>query len=521
MSDPLTVLTESLGGSPLAGAIMAGDAAAWVAPRPSDGRAWRTRAAETRRRFDARWLDALAPAFDAHGPAAERLRAAAADGVLVTTGQQAGLFGGPIYTWAKAMSALALADALQDACGMPVAPVFWAATDDADFAEAAATWVAMPGGAVPLTLAPTAPAGTIMAATPVGDVAPVLAALEAAARSAPYGEALIAVREAYPLAAGPPPTVGGSFVALLRQLLEPLGIAVLDAAHDAVRRRADPVLRQALEHAGAIDDALWERDRQLRAAGYDPQVALVRGLSLVFRIALNQRVRVPLAAAQAAAASAAPGTLSPSVLLRPVLEQALLPTIAYVAGPGELAYGAQSTAVAAAMRLAAPIMVPRWSGTIVEPHVAKGLREHGLTIEDLRDPHAAERRLLHKHLPAGVRAALEAIGAGIDTGLEALRRADGADLVPPATIDWTRGTMRYRLGRLERRFRAALRDEHRATLFDIATLRGALFPGGTRQERRLNLIPTLARQGAALWTAMRAPAAAHAAALVGQLTAEQ
>ena len=93
------------------------------------------------------WLTPLRHAFDPTGVAADRLEAAAKGGFVVTVGQQPGLFGGPLYTWWKALSALAFADALQQATGVPVAPVFWAATDDSDFVEASWTAVATPDGA--------------------------------------------------------------------------------------------------------------------------------------------------------------------------------------------------------------------------------------------------------------------------------------------------------------------------------------------------------------------------------------
>ncbi len=508
------VRTEPLGAGPLARAVLEGRAPEWHPAPPVDARRWAAHIGHVRAGADAQWLAALAPAFAASGAAAERLRRAAAHGAVVTTGQQPGLFGGPGLVWAKAMTVLAFADALEVASGVPIAPIFWAATDDADFAEAATTWVAMPGGAVGLSIVPTAPEGSAMAVTPLGQVGPALAGLEAAAGSAAFGEPLIAVREAYAPPTGTP-TVGGSYVTLLRRLLEPLGIAVLDAAHPATRARAFPVLRQALIHADAIDAALEARDGEIRAAGYEPQVARVTGLSLVFRYADGIRTRIPLAAATAAAADAAPGHLTASVLLRPVVERGILPTVAYAAGPSELAYFAQTTAVATALGHEPPLAIPRWSGTIVEPQIAEGLARYGLSIDDLREPHAAEARLLNENLPTPIRRALDAIAESLDAGIRALLDADTGHLAPSAVAEGARRAIRHRLGLLERRYVAGVRDAHRATLFDLATLRGALFPEGDRQERRLNLLPTFARHGPAVFATMRSRADAHAASLLG------
>ena len=142
------VITQPLAGNPLAAAAIAGTApAGWYEPQPRDPNAWRERLESVRSGFAADWLARLAPAIQASDKAKERLDSVAGGkGVLVTTGQQPGLFGGPIYTLSKALSALALANSLQETTGVPVAPMFWAATDDTDFKEASSTVVADSGG---------------------------------------------------------------------------------------------------------------------------------------------------------------------------------------------------------------------------------------------------------------------------------------------------------------------------------------------------------------------------------------
>ncbi len=147
MTEPL-VVTLPFGGSPLARAALAGTVPPeWFARAPTDAEGWGSRAREIMN--DARvrdWARVLAPALSVSGVAAERLaRSRAGRGVVVTTGQQPGLFGGPVYTWSKALSALTLADALERATGIPTAPVFWAATYDADFAESSASYVILNG----------------------------------------------------------------------------------------------------------------------------------------------------------------------------------------------------------------------------------------------------------------------------------------------------------------------------------------------------------------------------------------
>ena len=138
--------------------------AEWYSHRPTSPAAWRAHALQVRASLDGfDWLTTLAPAFAATGAAADRLAQAAARGVVVTTGQQPGLFGGPGYTWTKALSALSLADELSTAIDMPVAPVFWAASDDADWMEAAVTHVATARGLRTLSLVGEPTEGVAMA----------------------------------------------------------------------------------------------------------------------------------------------------------------------------------------------------------------------------------------------------------------------------------------------------------------------------------------------------------------------
>jgi bacillithiol biosynthesis cysteine-adding enzyme BshC len=507
------VISEPLGGSPLSARAAAGEAPSeWYTPRPRTPDEWRRHLLAVGASQRAGWADALAPALELSGPAATRLRRVLdAGGVLVTTGQQPGLFGGPIYTWSKAIGTLALADALEEATGVPVAPIFWAATDDSDFAESSWTMVTRPGGADELRLAGPAPAGLSMAQVPLGDdVKGLLERLEQGAGSASWREPLEVVRYAYRSGQ----TVGAAYVELLRALLGPLEVAVLDAAHPSVRRAASPILRAALRDAKPLADALAERSAALTAAGHRPQVAEVGGLSLVFGVAGGERRRIRTSDAPAAAVDAPPDGLSPNVLLRPVVERALFPTAAYVAGPAELAYFAQSSAVADALELSRPLAVPRWSCTIVEPHVARILEKFGLTIADLRDPHAAETRLARASVPSEVSGAVARLRAAIDRSVATLTD-EGGEIVPPTAIAGAGRAMEHRLARLERRFAAAMKRRLAGELEQIGTARGSLFPAGRRQERALNLIPLLARYGPDLLDGMREQALAHAEAMVG------
>jgi len=502
------ILSQPLGGTPLSLLLQRGEAPPdWLPGAPVGPDAWRRAAVERSRAADwnARWAT-LEPALAASGAAAQRLARVRNDGgVVVTTGQQPGLFGGPIYTWTKAIGALALADAIERATGIATAAIFWAATDDADFLEAASTVVARAGGAERLEQRDAPEPGTPMSLAPLGDLQRELTLFGTACGSGIDPWPLEAVTRAY---GDPRQTVGGAYVTLVRSLLAPLGIPVLDASHEAVRAAGAPLLREAHAAAPSIEQALARRTSELHDAGFEPQVEDMAGLSLVFgrdgtrkrRLALGERV-------------AESTVLTPNVLLRPILEHAILPTVAYWAGPGELAYFAQASAVAAAMGREAPLALPRWSCTLLEPHVEAVLARLGLQPDDLSRPHAAERQLAREAMDSRTAAGLASLRADVAALGERLGpepHSLGLDAVVQGAI----ATLQHRIDRLERRLLAGVARRETGRMRDLGTARGALYPFGGRQERTLNLIPILARHGTELLREIHAAATAYADEIV-------
>ncbi|MGH7652175.1 MAG: bacillithiol biosynthesis protein BshC [Gemmatimonadaceae bacterium] len=504
-------MTQPLGGNPLALAAIAGTAPSGLYERqPRGADSWRERVERVRSQFPPDWLESLYPAFDASGPALDRLTAVAGGkGVVVTTGQQPGLFGGPVYTLSKALSALAFANALQEATGVPVAPVFWAATDDTDFREASSTAISVTGGAEQLRIDHSEALGRPMAEMPLGDVSAQLDALVRSAASAIDRSPIELLEKTY----RGEQTIGSAYVAFLRALLSPLGIAVIDASSGATRATAKPVLVKALERATEIATAVRARNAEIEGAGFAPQVQEVPGLSLVFSGASGGRKRVPIKAAQKQVTA---DDLGPNVLLRPVVERAILPTATYIGGPAEIAYFAQLGVIADAIGAARPAIVPRWSCTIVEPHVEEILEKLYLLPEDLKDPHEAEARVARARLPKSVLDELNATRAVVESRIDALTDAVVETNAPVGqnVTGGLRANLLRRLERFERRLIAGSKRQHANTMTEIGTARGSLYPLGKPQERALNFVPLLARYGSALRDQMLVAATAHARDLI-------
>lgn len=474
---------------------------------------------------------ALAGAFlTAPGSDALVARLATPGALAVTTGQQPGLFGGPLYTVHKAVSAAALAAELEAAWGRPVVPVFWLAGDDHDFAEAAgAAWLDEGGAVVRHVLRVRPPAAPLvpMAREPLGaDVEAAVAALERTLRSGPHRDGVLDwVRRHWRAEA----TVAGAFGGAMAELLAPFGILCFDSTSPAAKRAMAPLLLEAAARAGELDAALADRARVLREAGRDPGVAVGDGAALVMLEGREGRDRLVPAAGgwtlrrsgEALSRSALegvgrdePGRLSPNVLLRPVVEGALLPTAAYVAGPGELRYLPLTAPLYRALEVRPQLPVPRWSGLVVEAQADRVLAKFGATLgELLADGAALERRVVRGELPPEAVQALATLAETSAREYATLARV-AADVDP--TLVRAMEALGRRAGwaveRAERKLVGHLLRRRATELAQVARARAGLRPGGAPQERVLGFPAFGARHGGTLLAAVRDAARAEWAA---------
>jgi len=479
-----------------------------IAPLPSA--AWPEAAA----RRGAPRPAALGPAFAAHGAAAGRLETLlAGDALCVTTGQQPGLFLGPLYTVYKALSAVALAERLETVLGRAVVPVFWVAGDDHDYLEASHTHqLARAADLERLALAdrPADAPLTPMYRELLGPS--VTGCLEALWREQPDTEFRPEVEAWLARHYVPEATVAGAFGGALAELLGPLGLVVLDPTHRAAKEAMRPLLLRALEHAAPLDDALRRRAEALGAAGAAAPVPVGDGASLVMLEGADGRDRLMVDGAGFQArrsgerfgiadlrrvAADAPGRLSPNVLLRPVVEAAILPTVAYVGGPGELAYFPQCAPVYELLDVDPQRPVPRWSALAIEARTRKVLDKFGIVPDDLRLPEGQlEQRLVRGDLPDAAAAALAAIRDTVEREYGALR--DAAAEVDPTLqkpVESARNAALAGAREIEKRLVGHLKQRNETLVQQVARARLALYPLGKPQERVLGVPPFLVRYG--------------------------
>jgi len=461
----------------------------------------------------------LEPAFvpsAARDAALTRLREPGA--LAVTSGQQPGLFTGPLYTVHKALSTAALAQVLQRQWGRTVVPIFWIAGDDHDFAEASGiSWLTADGTLASASLPPRPPEAplTPMYRQPLGDA--VTAALEALGSSLPASEfrdeTLSWLTRHYRAGA----TVAGAFAGAMAELLAPAKIVCFDSSHPAAKKVAAPLILRALERAAEIDDDL---ERQSEALGDGARISgVVLGDGAALAMLEGRQGRDRLVAADGAfvtrrakerfdlaelrrIAETEPTRLSPNVLLRPVIESALLPTVAYLGGPAELRYLALTPPIYPRLGVEPQRPLPRWSGILVEPKVDRILEKFGIGLEDLLAPAGAlESRLVRSRLPPEALAALESIRSAVEAGYEALER--GVAEIDPTLTRPVQGARHQALSGaqdIEKKLIQHLKRRQETELSQIARARTAVHPGGKPQERVLTVAPFLARYGPALIT---------------------
>ncbi len=455
---------------------------------------------------------ALARQQEARGAAraaghAAKLRQTAT--VAVVTGQQPGLFGGPLYVLFKALAALKTARLLEARRGLPVVAVFWVASDDHDFAEVRSTSVLDEAGQIRnLRLSPLRePVGQPASRIVLDESVTLL--VEELGRSLPPGlhrdGVLALLAECY----RPGATLSGAFARFLSTLLPDL--VVLDPSDPTLKALMAPVLRREIEERSPLSRLALETGGALLAAGYHQQVPVRPGFLNLFVVLEGERRalaiqddtvevrglgrKMPIAEA-VRRLEAEPVDWSPGVLLRPLAQDHILPTVAYVAGPAELAYHAQIGSAYAHFGLPRPALVPRPSLTLVETAPARALEGEGLKLTDLEaDPEGIVTRWAREAYPE-VEAAFARTREALVREMASVEEALGTlDPTLRAATHAARGRALHQIETLQEKSIRVLKKRDRSRAERLRRTRDALFPGGAFQERGLGLVSALARHG--------------------------
>jgi bacillithiol biosynthesis cysteine-adding enzyme BshC len=434
-------------------------------------------------------------------PALERL--AQPGTVAVMSGQQVGLFSGPCYTIYKVLHAVKLAQWLSEN-GVPAVPVFWLATEDHDFAEVNHVWV-FGASQTPEKLELRRAAGE----QPVGGVAlvaPPVEELRTALHGLPFGEEIAdMVEETYRGGS----TMGKAFGEMLRRLLAKFDVLLVDPMLPEFRELAAPALRKAVAAAPELTQAVLARNQALAADGYHAQVHVEEQTSFFFLLENGKRLGLRRSGDEYVQNSRRfsgqelmerAASLSPNALLRPVIQDSMLPTVAYIGGPAEVAYFAQSAVLYEAVLGRMPVVVPRAGFTILDGRSCKLMGRYKLTLPDFfHGEPTLHERIASTLVPPDLTLNLREAASSVKGAVKRLRTELAAfDPTLVQALDRSGSKIAYQMEKMERKTgREAMRRDERAAK-DAAALYALIYPERHLQERIYSILPFLARHGMGL-----------------------
>ncbi len=439
----------------------------------------------------------------------ERFRNGAA---AVVTGQQVGLFGGPTFAIYKALTSVKLAEEATNA-GVDAVPVFWLASYDHDLAEVNHVSIPGPDGTLQTMTAPTSG----VAGAPVGNIHftdDITSIVEQAAALLGDSEATNFLSECY----RPGESLGTAFARLYARIFADWGVILLDASDSELARVAEPVYRASTERSEEIANALLERGKQLEAAGYHQQVKVTESSVLLFTEVNGARTPIQRRGTSEnaeflvdeheklgrsellARIQSHPEQFSPNVLLRPVVEDYLLPTLAYTGGAAETAYFGQAGVVYEALSGRVTPILPRFSATIVESKMQRVLEKHGIAITDVfAGPEALRREIAARSLPDELQTAFENAKQAFESGFVTLKeKLEKLDRTLVDAAETCRSKMQHQLEKLHAQAARAEAQKGELVSRHADTLSQALFPDKDLQERGIGGIYFLARYGSDL-----------------------
>jgi bacillithiol biosynthesis cysteine-adding enzyme BshC len=421
----------------------------------------------------------------------QRLREGA---FAVVTGQQVGLFGGPLMSLFKVASALALAKQVQEA-GVDCVPVFWLASEDHDLDEVnQALFLTHDFNLVPFKARTSGTAGA-----PVAHIRFAGGTDEIVAQAADLlGNSFAAdyLRESYTEGE----TFSNAFAKLYTRIFAEQGLILLDPADPELHRAAVPLFVEALHRSAELDQAVLERNRELQTAGYHEQVKVTRESTPLF--ALIDGTRVPVHRKNGTYAieterlsgeemeqrlAAAPENFSANVLLRPVLQDYWLPTLAYIGGPAEVAYFAQAAVLYEKLLGRITPILPRMSATLIGPRIERLLLKYEVELPELFHGECQLRDCLAaRSLPPELKHNFELARRAIQVNLQ--RISTSLQKLDPTLMEAAEraaSKMRYQVDRLEKRAAQAELRRSEVLARHAAQIENALYPNKSLQEREI------------------------------------
>lgn len=426
------------------------------------------------------------------------------DGALAAvTGQQVGLFGGPLFTVFKVLSAVRLAEEAS-AQGIPAVPIFWLATADHDLAEVNHIFVTGAGGVERIATPTEGIAGAPVGSIRFGDeIVPVVDRMRQILGESEVTEWL---RAAY----CPGESFGSAFAKFYTRVFGELGVILIDPNDAELQALDGSIYSAAITRAAEVNEVLLQRGKELTKAGYHEQVKVTAASTTLFALHNGARTAIhriregfEIAGEKISGevlqqrVAASPSEFSPNALLRPVVQDVLLPTLAYVGGPAEVAYFAQSAVLYEKLAGRVTPILQRFSATLVDAKQAGLLERYCLPMTDLfAGLDVVLRSVAARTLPAEVQTQFETAQRAVDDSMGGVRKSlEQLDSTLVDAADRAGRKIRYQLARLRQRAASAELRRNEVLTRHVGLLSDSLFPNKAPQERQLAAVQFLARYG--------------------------
>ncbi|MDI6784759.1 MAG: bacillithiol biosynthesis cysteine-adding enzyme BshC, partial [bacterium] len=430
--------------------------------------------------------------------------------VAVVTGQQVGLFGGPLYTIYKALTAIQLAQSLKEKHSFPAIPIFWLAADDDDFAEInQSSIVDKSNQLVKLEYTPHTPVSNKSASKIIFEekVNETITQLESGLFDTEFKLRIFAeLKECYQ----PGKSFSTAFGQWMTKLFGIYGLILIDPTDARVRKLAGTLFKKEIAEQTKIKALIQTTTNTLLEKGYHQQVALQEDKTNLFIEYAGSRYPIRREGSRylfsgtnmrytaeelVEVIDQTPEQFSPNVLLRPIMEDAIIPTIAYVTGPNELAYYAQLKDAYQFFGIKMPIIVPRVSLTILEKKIGETLDKYHISINALfQNAEKAVSDALKQSLPKEIEAEVKQVKEQIETQYQQLN--DKVTQWEPSlkdAITSSRNAVLHQLNSIENKIGLAHKKKNETVREQLNKLVNHLVPERNLQERTLNLIPYLVK----------------------------
>jgi bacillithiol biosynthesis cysteine-adding enzyme BshC len=439
-------------------------------------------------------------------------RLAEARTVAILTGQQAGAFGGPLFTLLKAITALQLARRTAREQQTDVVAVFWVDAEDHDWEEIAGCTV-LDAAFQPRTITLPPPEGAgerpVAALALDGRIEQHLNHLADALGDTEFTEGVMAaLRASYRPGIG----MADAFARWLDTVLGAHGLVVFDSSDPAAKPLVADLFTRELRDAGRTAALAAAAGQALTSRGHQPQVIPQQDSVALFHL---DGARRPIrrqgdhfvagdttfsGESLIRQVATAPDRFSPNVLLRPVVQDTLFPTICYVAGPSELAYLGQLREVYESFDVPMPLMYPRATATLIDSATARFLSRHDVPLEQFQQQdESALNRLLESQLPESVETAIrdaeEAVRQKMARVIEAMPAVDPTLAGAAKT---TVSKMEHDLRALQNKMIQAVKRRDETLRRQFTRAQAQIFPLGHPQERTLGVVYFLNRYGPAV-----------------------